>query len=1818
MSPTLTDDKKKSDLDWAKSFIEDQNKDDDLEWAKSFLEQPKAGKELKPIPIAKSGDLSAEPFVSQGGTYAPTPGEIREAKGPPANRTFFDALNEQWGTKEGLVRKVPWIGTGVEIKDLYTVYEAAKRAEGGKASKEDWQLLQAYEDELKKRASQESSVGAMAVDIFSESLPFMAEFITSGGILAVAKKGAKKGAKKQLSRSIRKAIDVARRKGLRKPVVGGVASGLARLPFFSHRVAETTVRRMVPDFVIKEGEGQDMHMVVANQGEPLNEALKNAAVDTYIEIYSETLGKPIGAIVGKGLRKAGFEPLRASAERLLKGMGYHGVIGEMTEERMGEALRELATQTGAVDLPQQLPTGKQLAAEAMAFSVPGVAGRVLGGPQPPTQPLQETPTEPVSDVPPTVAPEPLPTVYDAPKDRVLTPGGASALVAQDPTVAEALAKTEGTVTRTNKAFVEFRKKHSERKWSEDERNKLRDLVRDAWGTVGRETAETVTPNQERSVVLGKDNDTAPVPTRPAPVRFPAPLATEAMEPDSPLEGAMRKYAPRWVRGEHLDRWAKGELDDTDVMDSISAELKAKGKTASWPYEAREELRRARERAEQEVGVDHVPDTPEAQTAVSGAVEDIPTEPAGIQDTGDEDVPAVPVERVEEPEKPFVRKGLKKAKADVLAIYDQYKDVIHGEDPDMMSAEGPTDSDHRSGYSFKASSANKSLVDEIKRKLPEGLEGKVKLVQAGKPAWSSADGADVHSRLDTDAMVESIIRFAERDTGVKQARATLDFMRENPQMFTPEQHLAANNYEMLHTAEIPIERIKEDELKPGDQFEIEGHKHTAATKLSDGGTLVKNDIDMVVPPGGEVLADKDSLKKGAVKPKDLFGKPEGEMAGRLFGEAQPTVQQAPLPTLPEGPTESEVDQKIRRKFSDVEATEDLFPFGANVSDAAKKARKDLSDELDDLGNYMQGKLFANPLDPELVRRVSRIVAKAVKAGALSFADVVNHVANRIGSELTRRIGPAMKEEWEKLRKDNDKLTPTADVEEILAQREGRPELANPATAEPARELVRDVDEAREEQGVPKERHDEPVFAEATARLEANYAGERAKLVAVARAGGQLNDVETVMAKRILNRESQEAIRSGDADRVAEAMALIDAYRRTGTEQARAFRQRRDPVETPEQRAQRTLGEALLTPPKGKTAEEWVAQIPDVKKKLEAMGVDADNLEEVSKDPIKASQALHTIQAAKADVWDAAYEFWRNSILSSPLTQAANIIGNTTHSMWHFTAERFAEALVNTFAKQQTGAQWGEFKHMLAGVLPGLSRGMQNLLKSWKAEIPFFEAEVGRAGVSKIEDKNIAISGLKGRIIRMPQRMLLAADEMYKTLFAEMEVGVQAYRIAKAEGLEGDALRQRIHELSIDHESKAWDAAIALARELTFQEQKGVAIPGILKVRRDWPGLRYLIPFVTTPWNIFKLGLRKSPYGTLRLAHKTYKGVKTGNWDGITRNMAEQLIAWGIVLALLGNDEDDPWITGTVSEYDRGGRRLSRRTYPSQSIKIGDTWYSYARIEPFATTVGTIVDWLGAIKSGQVKRIVSTPLTSLVGQVKNKTFLSGLSDFLRALEGEAPEEKLARWAASFATSWIPNLARSTGRATQDVYPERGVWGDGPEWLSRLMRRTLERTELGFVPSYPSIDIWGREAPRPVSPAPHTDFLWRMFVPSRTRREDVTLGDRILVNWNNQNPEDERFPGPPRKYFTVQGKRRWLNEAEYRQFMELSGKKADDLVGKWLEPGDAANPKERDIKQVTRAIEKGRALAKSRLLYEWKKNPDAASDPDLVQAILDEWTR
>lgn len=298
---------------------------------------------------------------------------------------YFDKVED---VRENPEQLIPFVAGGAEAVRFARLFAAVNRLEENtgetKQEQDDLKLLREFVD----RSNRDTTFGYKVAAIVSAMPSFMGELLLTGGVYTAARKASLVGAKKGLNRLLRKkGKDILNKKlvrvGLRvTEEVGGrtaqaFVAGATRIP-------AGTLERIIDGFQLTGAEKGELQGIITGEGEDLSLALAKAMGEQWVEIQSEFTGglltkasKPIkNAIIKTGLFKS-FRKLNPDAStgdvrKIFEKMGYHGVIGEMFEERVGEVGHGLLESIGLGDQKFALPSLEQLGVELVAFSVPGV------------------------------------------------------------------------------------------------------------------------------------------------------------------------------------------------------------------------------------------------------------------------------------------------------------------------------------------------------------------------------------------------------------------------------------------------------------------------------------------------------------------------------------------------------------------------------------------------------------------------------------------------------------------------------------------------------------------------------------------------------------------------------------------------------------------------------------------------------------------------------------------------------------------------------------------------------------------------------------------------------------------------------------------------------------------------------------------------------------------------------------------------------------------------------------------------------------------------------------------------------------------------------------------------------------------------------------------------------------------------------------------------------------------------------------------------------------------------------------------------------
>jgi len=614
----------------------------------------------------------------------------------------------------------------------------------------------------------------------------------------------------------------------------------------------------------------------------------------------------------------------------------------------------------------------------------------------------------------------------------------------------------------------------------------------------------------------------------------------------------------------------------------------------------------------------------------------------------------------------------------------------------------------------------------------------------------------------------------------------------------------------------------------------------------------------------------------------------------------------------------------------------------------------------------------------------------------------------------------------------------------------------------------------------------------------------------------------------------------------------------------------------------------------------------------LGEDADMAPPVFdiSDPAQVAQVARTIQIADSGAFDMLFEFWINSILSGPLTQGANVVGNSFNTVWDMGVKRMGEAILNAAVKDPTAPQLGEFKWMLKGMNKSLAGAWAAAVNTWATEQNIYTSSIlnSQLEINPVFDKaggiKAAIPGKTGRVVRLPGRLLMATDAFFKAAIARTHVAAEAYRLGKSSKKKGAALVSFI-EAEIDTPgSESWRKALLLANELTFQDdhdgtRMGKWMTYLSKARElEVPGgikpLRFVMPFIRTPWNIFQQGIRQSPVGAVAFAARIGSAglyrIKDGRPVAVSyptplliKHTVEQVLAWsmaGLLYGAAAGDDDDEdkqfLITGSLPSDRISQRNLDRRVgLAPYAIRFGGAQVSYSRIEPLATMLGLGVDMLSRLKSGESGfESFGAFMSALGDSVDSKTFLRGWSDLAGAMSGES---RFTSFVASQLSTLIPNLFRQPVRQLDGVYRERehGLFAE------------VVQNVYGPAGS-PKIDPYGEEVER------RGGSLWRMLVPIEVGKiPELNRVDQLLLNYRQTADDPQSWaPSNLQKSITVNGERRTLSGKVLEEYSRRSGKMAARLLQSVSL--NVSRPTSQDVEKIRRAFTLARANVRRDMFF------------------------
>jgi len=433
--------------------------------------------------------------------------------------------------------------------------------------------------------------------------------------------------------------------------------------------------------------------------------------------------------------------------------------------------------------------------------------------------------------------------------------------------------------------------------------------------------------------------------------------------------------------------------------------------------------------------------------------------------------------------------------------------------------------------------------------------------------------------------------------------------------------------------------------------------------------------------------------------------------------------------------------------------------------------------------------------------------------------------------------------------------------------------------------------------------------------------------------------------------------------------------------------------------------------------------------------------------RAAVSEKTISGRAVDVW---MTTWINGLLSSPVTHAKNIAGNSL-----FTAMQIPErAIASVIGKTRTAIFGGEeavtgdevyaqAMGMLHGLREGFDFGKTAFIKN-EATDPFTKIEAARAGRDPFDvsfgDSDFG-KGLSnalryyGNFVTLPGRALMAEDEFFKGVAYRMELnalavreGHKEYRALIASGADdataSQAMQATITRVLTDTPDDIDEAAKGFSRTTTFTRDLETELQGIQRFLAN-PLMKMFVPFVRTPTNIMLEAMARTP--GLNLGSPRF--WSDYNAGGTRRDMAMARVTLGSGMvfgmgayALEGKmtgygpfrTEDRKALEGTgwqpfsfVFNKDDVSDEDIARFSEITKINVGPdkVYVSYAGLEPVATLLaiaGTAGEY-SMMEAGEadMERLMLGGALATYTYLGDQPMLSGVGDIVKVFSSGAKD-------------------------------------------------------------------------------------------------------------------------------------------------------------------------------------------------------------------------
>ena len=398
----------------------------------------------------------------------------------------------------------------------------------------------------------------------------------------------------------------------------------------------------------------------------------------------------------------------------------------------------------------------------------------------------------------------------------------------------------------------------------------------------------------------------------------------------------------------------------------------------------------------------------------------------------------------------------------------------------------------------------------------------------------------------------------------------------------------------------------------------------------------------------------------------------------------------------------------------------------------------------------------------------------------------------------------------------------------------------------------------------------------------------------------------------------------------------------------------------------------------------------------------------------------------------HELFVSSILSSPATQFKNILGNAGYMLYQLPSEIIGGVYGDVVRGLRPDAQWAITEDQVSSLdalirMKAWGQAFRDSLSAagyaWRNEMPARASKLDTTTLfavsSESQTKAGAAINFVGAAARIPFRLLLSADEFFKTMSMRGELSVKAlqrYNHTLRRGGSNQEAMDNASMVLLDPKTFAQDIELKALHD-TMQSDLGQGGKFLRDVSNTWWG-KFLVPFVTAPTNSLKNTALHTPL--VQFLHSGFRNDLLGkNGPKAHQNAMGKLAVSSYVGYQVGEWTLNGQMTASMPRTQKERDALPEGWQPYSFVVRGEgfppdmplynrfgvpngplKYVSYAGFEPVGGILALISDGVqrsvNSYKDGDVTSALLMPIAATAQYYRELPMLQGMADVVNLVE------------------------------------------------------------------------------------------------------------------------------------------------------------------------------------------------------------------------------